>query len=205
MVDRSKAAEAKAKVEVDVDPQVTDFLGDFDIDEWGDSHEGESSDEDAIIANKIGKLFRSENSADPIRDGCSPENRTRVEQLLKRIDYIKSMPPGSASEALADRGDIVHQVSSGKAKPNKLTVLWNIKQANLLKLKKPDPLNAGGDSGSVDARSLLKDRNKQKKVPSGPPHAGGDSGPEGEVLQTIQPISSGPRTKNERPRDQKTN
>jgi hypothetical protein len=181
MVDRSKAVEAKAKVEVDVDPQVTFFLGDFDIVEWGDSHEGESSDEDEIIAKEIGKLFRSEKSPDPIRDGCSPENRTRVEQLLKRIDHIKSMPPGSALDALADRGDIVYQVSSGKAKPSKLTVLWNIKQNELLNPIESDPPNAGGDSGSIDVWSMLADKNKEKKVPSGPSHAGGDSGPEDEA------------------------
>jgi hypothetical protein len=147
----------------------------------GDSHEGDSSDEEIIIAKKIAKLFRSENSPDPTKDSCSPENRDRVNQLLKRIDHIMSMPPGSAMEALADRGDIVHQVSSGKAKPGKLSVLWNIKQAALLNPIESDPPNAGGDSGSADVWSLLTGKNKENKAPSGPSHAGGDSGPEGEA------------------------
>jgi hypothetical protein len=100
-----------------------------ELNEWGDSHQGESSGEDEIIAEKVAKLLQT--------DGPNtPENRERVDYLLERIDFIKSMPAKSALVTLADNPDIVQQVCRKEVKPSIFVTLWDQKRDLLLNEKK---------------------------------------------------------------------
>jgi hypothetical protein len=136
-----------------VDSEIKEWMmgGDGDvINEWGNSHEGDSSDEDILIAKKITKLMTGVM--------YDEEKKERINELLLRVEHIKSMPAESAYEAMTENSDIVRQISEGDVDAETLVILWNMKRrtSSRRKLWHKDALGVTCSDVSITRKEFIR-------------------------------------------------